>query len=95
VPWHLPSGRSGLLKEEFLISYFLFLDIIRISFSDQDYESKKLLAHECSYICFLPLIAETRSCSQTVSYPVCLHDTQIQEKNGSGQSSCTRSPFRN
>src|SRR6187399_815458 len=64
-------------------------------FSDQDYESKKLLPHDCSCIYFLPPVAEIHSYNQTVSYRVCLHDKQIQGKNGSGQNSYIRSPFRN
>src|SRR6188768_697150 len=68
---------------------------IIIFFLSQDYESKKILLHDCSCICFLPPVAEIRSYNQPVSYHVCLHDKQIQGKNGSGQNSYIRSPFRN
>src|SRR4030095_11501870 len=68
---------------------------IIIFFLSQDYESKKLLRHDCSCICFLPVVAEIHSYNQAVSYHVCLHDKQIQEKSGFDQNSYIRSAFRN
>src|SRR6188472_3050025 len=67
---------------------------IIIFFLSQDYESKKILLHDCSYIYFPQPIAEIHSYNQPVSYHVCLHDKQIQEKSGSGQNNYILSAFR-
>ena len=67
---------------------------IIIFFLSQDYESKKLLRHDCSCTYFPKPVAEIHSYNQTVSYHVCLYDKQIREKNGFGRNNCKQPVFR-
>src|SRR5678816_1446502 len=82
------SGEISVVASGSILAIIIF-------FLSQDYESKKLFRHDYSCICFLLAVAEIHSYNQAVSYHVCLHEKQIQEKNGFDQNSYIRSAFRN
>ncbi len=90
------KSKYDILKSKFLIYvHFHSFIMVSCSFSNQGYENKIFLLHECFYMYSRQVTAEKHSYTQTADYWLYWFDISGREKNGFDQNNYTRSVFQN